>query len=79
MIEPVDVFRPVMLAWARLQPRALGRKDCKKFGVGGLIRELRRELPENGVGPAMAARREAIQLLECHCRLCGKCAGHADE
>jgi hypothetical protein len=61
------------LAWARLQPKALGRKQCAKFGVGGLIKELRHDLPSNGAGPYMDARREGLKMLVTHCRVCGRC------
>lgn len=68
-----EIFRAVLIAWAHVQARTLGHKQCRRAGVGALVRELRDEIPLNGHGPLIGARRDAAQLLESHCRLCGKC------
>jgi hypothetical protein len=69
-----SIFLAVFLAWARVQPEILGPKKCRKRGVGAVLSELRAELPGNGIGPRTEARREAVQILESHCRLCGRCS-----
>ena len=63
----------ILIALAQALPRVIGAKKCGKHGVGEIIRELRAELPGNGVGPYAGARREAVQILESHCRQCGRC------
>jgi hypothetical protein len=68
-----NVSVAVLIAAASVLPRVIGPKKCGKHGVGEIIRELRAELPGNGVGPYVVARREAVQLLESHCRQCGRC------
>jgi hypothetical protein len=68
-----NVSLALLLAMARVLHRAVGPKKCGKYGVGAMVRELRAELPGNGVGPLVGARREAVQLLESNCRLCGAC------
>jgi len=68
-----NVSLALLLAMAASMPHTLGPKRCGKEGVGAWIKALRAELPGNGVGPYVAARREAVQLLESHCRLCGRC------
>lgn len=70
------MFPPVLIAWASVQAETLGRKKCAKTGVGALIRKLKEGIPENGSGRVVGERREAAQLLESHCRVCGKCRGH---
>lgn len=72
-MEQQQIFVPVLLAWAQVQAEILGHKKCRKTGIGALIRKLREGLSENVVGPTAAARREGAQLLESHCRVCGKC------
>lgn len=67
------LFMPVLLAWARLQSKTLGHKKCRESGVGGLIRELRAEIPENGAGQYVASARENVMILESVCRRCGRC------
>lgn len=67
------LFPPVLIAWAQVQADILGHKQCRKVGVGAVIRKLREGLPENGVGSMIAERRGAALLLESHCRLCGRC------
>lgn len=67
------LFTPVLIAWASVQADALGHKKCRKIGVGAVIRKLREGIPENGVGPYVSERREAAQLLESQCRICGRC------
>lgn len=66
-------FSPRFVAWIRLQPKLLGRKQCAKVGVGGMIRELRAMVPENGTGAYVAKARQDLQLLESSCRVCGRC------
>ena len=73
METQANVSLVILLATARMLPRAIGAKKCGKVGVGEIIRELRAELPGNCVGPYAGARRETIQLLESHCRACGRC------
>ena len=63
----------LLVATASVLHKAIGAKKCGKYGVGEVLRELRAELPGNGVGPYVSARREAVQLLESHCRLCRAC------
>lgn len=67
------MFLPVLIAWASVQADVLGHKECRKNGVGAVIRKLREGLPENALGPTASGRREAAQFLESHCRLCGRC------
>ena len=71
-MEP-GLFLPVLIAWAQVQSEVMGRKECRKNGVGAIIRKLRGALPANGVGPLFVERLEAAQILESNCRLCGKC------
>lgn len=67
-MEHLD-FRPVLLAWASVQAEVLGRKQCRRDGIGALIRKLRECLPANDG----SERATAAQLLEDHCTVCGKC------
>lgn len=73
MEEKYRVFVAVLLAWARLQPELLGPKKCRRKGVGALLRELRHDAPDFTLGPYIEARREGAQILESHCRICGRC------
>ena len=73
MEQNANVSLALLVAIAGVLHRAVGAKKCGKYGVGEVIRTLRAELPGNGVGPFVSARREAVQLLESHCRLCGQC------
>src|SRR5258706_1527236 len=68
-----EIFSPRFVAWMRLQPKLLGRKRCRKVGVGGMIRELRSMVPENGTGEYVSEARRDLHLLESACKLCGKC------
>ena len=63
----------VMLALLRVLPVVLGPKTCRKFGLGAVLIELRAQIPENGVGPLIAERRDAVTFLENNCRQCGRC------
>lgn len=68
------LFRATLLAWASVQAEVLGRKQCRKIAIGAMIRKLREGLADNAVGPLVAERREAADLLEMNCRCCGKCS-----
>jgi hypothetical protein len=68
-----NVSLALLIAMASVLPRVVGAKKCGKHGVGAIIREMRAELPGNGVGPIAAGRREGVQFLEAHCRQCGLC------
>jgi hypothetical protein len=59
--------------WIELQPLALGRKRCRRGGVGGMIRKMKASIPENGVGDQFAKARMDLMLLEAGCKLCGRC------
>ena len=63
----------VLLALLRVLPVLLGAKTCRKFGLGAVLSELRAQIPENGVGPVIAERRDAVIFLENNCRQCGRC------
>ena len=63
----------VLLALLRVLPVLLGAKTCRKFGLGAVLLELRAQIPENGVGPVIAERRDAVIFLESNCRQCGRC------
>ena len=63
----------VLLALLRVLPVLLGAKTCRKFGLGAMLLELRAQIPENGVGPVIAERRDALVFLEGNCRQCGRC------
>ena len=68
-----NVSLAILIAAAQVLPRVIGAKECGKHGVGEIIRELGAELPGNLVGPYAGARREAVQILQSHCRQCGRC------
>jgi hypothetical protein len=68
-----NVSIALLLAVAGVLRKSIGPKKCGKYGVGEVLRELRAELPGNGLGPYVAARREAVQILESHCRMCRRC------
>ena len=63
----------VALALLRVVPVLLGPKTCRKFGLGAVLSELRAQIPENGIGPVIAERRDAVQFLQDNCRQCGRC------
>ena len=63
----------VLLALLRVLPVLLGAKTCRKFGLGAVLLELRAQIPEDGVGPVIAERRDAVLFLENNCRQCGRC------
>lgn len=63
----------VLMALLRVLPALLGSKTCRKYGLGAMAAELRTQIPENGIGPVMAERREALTLLDENCRQCGRC------
>jgi hypothetical protein len=71
-MEHLD-FRPVLLAWAELQAEQMGQKKCARKGVGGMIRKLRGHLESPAVELYRRDTLRSVQLLESHCRLCGKC------
>lgn len=68
------LFRPVLLAWASVQAEVLGRKECRRHGIGALIRKLRYGLPANDGNHFQVEQRKAAELLESSCRACGKCS-----
>lgn len=72
-MEQLD-FRPVLLAWANLQADTMPAKKCAKKGVGGMIHWLRVQLNAGVPGIYGRDALRATQLLESHCRLCGRCA-----
>jgi hypothetical protein len=63
----------VLLAVLRVLPVLAGSKACRKFGLGAVLTELRTQIPDNGVGPLMVERRDAVLFLENNCRQCGRC------
>jgi hypothetical protein len=63
----------VLLALLRVLPVLAGSKACRKFGLGAVLTELRAQTPDNGVGPLMVERRDAVIFLENNCRQCGRC------
>jgi hypothetical protein len=63
----------VLLAVLRVLPVLAGSKACRKFGLGAVLTELRAQIPDNGVGPLMVERRDAVLFLENNCRQCGRC------
>lgn len=68
-------FTPAFLAWMRVQSTKCSPKKCRDKGVGGMITELRKMVPDNGVGPFISGAREDLQLCESFCRLCKRCPG----
>lgn len=63
----------ILLALLRVLPVLAGAKSCRKFGLGAVLGELRAQIPENGVGPLIHERRDAVAFLEGNCRQCGRC------
>ena len=63
----------VLLAILRVLPALAGSKACRKFGLGAALTQLRAQIPENGVGPLMVERKDAVLFLENNCRQCGRC------
>jgi hypothetical protein len=63
----------VLLALLRVLPVLVGAKTCRKFGLGAVLGELRAQIPENGVGPLIGERRDAVAFLEANCRQCARC------
>jgi hypothetical protein len=63
----------VMLAVLRILPVLVGSKLCRKVGLGAVVSELRAQIPDNGAGPLVAERRDALLFLENNCRQCGRC------
>jgi len=57
----------------RIVPQVLGEKDCRKYGLGALLREARAALPDNGAGPVFEERRNFAQALHFNCMSCGRC------
>lgn len=72
-MEAID-FRPVLIAWAQVQAETMGARKCSKKGVGALIRKLRGNLDTGAPEIYGRSTERAAQLLEGHCRLCGKCS-----
>lgn len=66
-------FFVVALTFLRVMPVLLGPRICRKFGLGAVLLELRAQIPDNGVGPVIAERRDAVLFLETNCRQCGRC------
>ena len=66
-------FFVVALTFLRVMPVLLGPRTCRKFGLGAVLLELRAQIPDNGVGPVIAERRDAVVFLENNCRQCGRC------
>lgn len=73
MEASANVSVALLVAIAGVLHKAIGAKKCGKYGVGEVLRELRAELPGNGVGPYASARRDAVQIVESHCRMCRRC------
>jgi hypothetical protein len=71
-MPPGSVFI-VLMALLRVLPVLLGSKTCRKYGLGAVLIELRAQIPENGIGPVVAERRDALVMLEENCRQCGRC------
>ena len=63
----------VLLAVLRVLPVLAGSKACRKLGLGAVLSELRAQIPDNGAGPLVAERRDALVFLENNCRQCGRC------
>lgn len=63
----------VLLALLRVLPALAGSKACRKFGLGAILIELRAQIPDNGAGPLVAERKDAVIFLEGNCRQCGRC------
>jgi len=57
----------------RMLPALAGPKRCGKRGIGLMIQDLRAGIPDNGVGPEIEFRKQAVRFLECNCRMCGQC------
>ena len=54
----------VLLALLRVLPVLAGSKACRKLGLGAVLMELRTQIPDNGAGPLVAERRDAVLFLE---------------
>lgn len=63
----------VMLALFRVLPVILGPAACRRVGLGAALLALRSQIPDNGAGPVITERRDAVALLEENCRQCGRC------
>jgi len=63
----------VLLALLRVLPALAGSKACRKFGLGAALTQLRAQIPDNGVGPLVVERKDAVLFLENNCRQCGRC------
>lgn len=70
-MEPEKFF--FLAVWAEMKSETLSPEKCRSKGVGKYTEVMRRRMPENGAGPCVAMARQAVQLLESHCRLCGRC------
>lgn len=66
-------FFVVALTFLRVMPVLLGSRTCRKFGLGAVLAELRAQIPDNGIGPVIGERRDAVLFLESNCRQCGRC------
>lgn len=47
----------------------MGKKDRKRYGIEKMRDTLRSLTPENGTGPLVAARREALAVLDEYVRI----------
>lgn len=63
----------LVLAMLHALPEMLGSKQCRRHGVGKILSDLRALIPENGCGPEIASRRDAVMVLEANCRSCRRC------
>lgn len=72
-MEHLD-FRPILMAWSRLQADEMGHRKCARKGVGGLTRKLRAQMDDGATVMYGRDTLRAVQLLESFCRLCGRCS-----
>lgn len=49
--------------------QALSKKARRKYGIERMRESLRESIPENGTGPLIAARKEALAVLDEYIRL----------
>jgi hypothetical protein len=69
--EKVEVRQNLLLHRTLSRVTTLvGPAICRRFVVGWLRTEVQRDLPDNVLSPET---RHALQILQSHCRLCGRC------
>lgn len=69
---PIDANMVLIFSLLGALRHRLGAKACRKDGVGWTRRHLEEMLPDNGSGPIIEARRNALAALKLVCQTCEK-------